>query len=100
MLAIDLFVTAMSWVGWIGLLFLVFLTDADGKLAVFLLGPLTVVAFGARQFNPIFYASFFPSLLIAFVVATIVAQKLYVGVAPLLGRASKLLSKDRIEKEP
>jgi hypothetical protein len=29
-----------------------------------------------------------------------VAQKLYVNAAPLPGLASKLLNKDRIEKEP
>jgi hypothetical protein len=103
-LAIDLFLTALIWAALIGLILLPAQTGIDSPLMNLLALPFVVFSFSPEhyqdQYIPIFIASWLPSILVAFVVAAIVAQRFYLGAAPLLGRASRVLSRERIEKEP
>lgn len=98
-LAIDLLCTGLLWTAWIGIIYFSAQFDSDGNVGIWVM-PLVVISFGAYQFVPLFAAVLFPSFLIALVVATLVAQRLHVYAASFLGRVSRFLSKERIEKEP
>ena len=95
LLAVELLLTAFIWAAWIILLILI-PPHGDNPLK----GGLYFLVFVNYAAKPILLASLLPSLLIALVVAAVVARKACIRVAPFLSRASKLLSKERVEKEP
>ena len=95
LLAVDLLLTVVVWAAW-----LIFLVLVSPQGENFLNGGLYFLAFVGYASKPILIASLLPSLLVALVVAALIARRLCVRLAPFLGRASKLLSKERVEKEP
>lgn len=95
MLALDLILTALLWASWIGLLLFI-PPHGDNPLKA----PLHFVAFVPYAFKPVLVASLLPSLLVALVVAALATRQVCIRAAPILGRASRLFNKERVEKEP
>jgi hypothetical protein len=94
LLVADFMSSALIWVGWLTVLFL--LPPGDNALK----SPLYLLTFASNVAQSVFVGSLIPSLLVTLVAAAILARRLYLRVSPILGRVSPFLSKERIEKEP
>jgi len=97
LLGADLLVTALILTG---LLDLVLFHFGGWLLSVDELAVFAFIAFVESLSSPVVISSAVPSVLVALAAAAGISQKLVVRVAPLLGRASRFFSKERVEREP